>query len=98
MSDPTPTIGRRVWFWPVGQDDVEEFNVLDPEQPCDAGIVFVVGPNPDDFGTLVNLIITDHFGYTHRRRRVNLLYPGQVSGRDVSHATWMPYQIAQKPV
>jgi hypothetical protein len=89
----TPSIGRRVWYWPVGQDDL---NVLDPLQPCDAGIVFVGGDNPRDFGVFVNLIVTDHLGYTHRRRNVHLLDPGQVSGTGVPHATWMPYQIAQK--
>lgn len=82
-----PTIGRRVWFWPNGD---ETFKVIDPAQACDAGVIFV-----HDQAT-VNLLVTDHQGQTHKVLRVPLILDGYlVPERPSSFATWMPYQIGQ---
>lgn len=81
----TPTIGRRVWYWPEKHESTHE-RVLDPRQPCDAGVVFV----HDD--RCVNLLVTDHAGDTHRRWNVRLLQAGEERPGG-GFAEWMPYQV-----
>lgn len=58
----------------------------EPPQPFDAGVVLVWGDR------LVNLLITDHQGYTHRRTSVDLLQEGDAVPETGGYATWMPYQ------
>lgn len=88
-----PTIGRRVWYYPSDYDrglsankpeSVIQGNI---DQPCDAGVVYVHSE------TLVNLFVTDHNGYTHRRTSVTLVQPGQEPPSAGSYCTWMPYQV-----
>lgn len=99
MSKPTvitPTIGRRVWYWPSTYD---RGGMLDKPstiiegnhtQPCDAGIVCVHGDR------LVNLIVTDHNGNAHKRTSVTLYQPGDnISHVDGGYAVWMDYQVKQ---
>lgn len=81
-----PSIGRKVWFWPV--NDIQ-IGVHDPKQACDATVVFVHND------TCVNLSIKDHSGFVHTRTSVHL-HQGLVSDRPPSScATWMPYQQGQ---
>jgi len=99
MSKPTPimpTIGRRLWYIPSTYD---RGGMLDKpstimqatsDQPCDAGVVYVHGER------LVNLIVTDHNGNTHKRTSVTLYQPGdEVTHADGGYAMWMTYQQAQ---
>ena len=85
-----PTIGRRVWFWTGGME-----NVRDQAQAFDAGVIFVNGD-----GT-VDLSVTDHTGLQLLRRSVPLgdaRREGPPDAHNHGHgdyATWMPYQQAQ---
>lgn len=83
----TPTIGRRVWYWP--DENERKLGVSsDGVQPCDAGVIYVFGAN------MVNLLVTDHVGQQHIRKSVYLAAPD--AERPISsHATWMPYQVNQ---
>ena len=89
-----PTIGRRVWFRPsaaflASNPILTQFN---PEQPMDAGIVYVHHDH------MVNLIVTDHVGKTLAVPSVPLLAGHYVADEDTDVyccCEWMPYQTAQ---
>lgn len=68
----TPTIGRKVWFWPNGMKSTEAglINVLTEKQPLDATIVCVWGDR------MVNLGVTDHDGRVHVLRSCTLRQEG----------------------
>lgn len=89
----TPTIGRRVWYWPnvqdhYGIDGGEPMTQLAMGQACDAGVVFVHNDRR------VNLSVTDHEGKLHRRTDVRLVQGDERANSDEAYATWMPYQKA----
>ena len=96
MNSPVikPTIGRRVWFRPTAaflasNPILTQFN---PEQPMDAGIVYVHHDH------MVNLIVTDHVGKTLAVPSVPLLAGHYVADEDTdvySYCEWMPYQKIQ---
>ena len=89
-----PTIGRRVWFRPsaaflASNPILTQFN---PEQPMDAGIVYVHHDH------MVNLIVTDHVGKTLAVPSVPLLAGHYVADEDTDVyccCEWMPYQKNQ---
>lgn len=89
-----PTVGRRVWFRPsaaflASNPILTQFN---PEQPMDAGIVYVHHDH------MVNLIVTDHVGKTLAVPSVPLLAGQYVAGEDADVyccCEWMPYQKGQ---
>ena len=81
----TPTIGRKVWFYPG--TDRGKFAVIG-DQPLDATIVFV----HDD--RTVNLSVVDHAGRHTCVSGAHLVQPGDQSGPSC-RAEWMPYQIKQ---
>lgn len=94
---PQPTIGRRLWYWP-SQDDQDvsihsiddHIKVLNDKQACDAGVVFV------HTDSVVNLLVSDHWGRVRSRVYVKLLADGEDRPTDGSAcAQWMPYQVAQ---
>lgn len=101
MSKPqpkiiTPTIGRRLWYFPSIYDlggMLEKPSTIiqsDQTQPCDAGVVFVHGDR------LVNLSVTDHNGNVHKRTSVTLYQPGdEISHVNGGYAVWMDYQKEQ---
>lgn len=88
-----PTVGRRVWYYPSDYDrgllaDKPESVIQgSTSQPCDAGVVYVHSE------TLVNLLVADHNGYTHRRTSVTLVQPEHEVPQGVAYCTWMPYQV-----
>ena len=96
MNSPVikPTIGRRVWFRPsaaflASNPILTQFN---PEQPMDAGIVYVHHDH------MVNLIVTDHVGKTLAVPSVPLLAGHYVADKDTDVyccCEWMPYQKSQ---
>lgn len=96
MNSPVikPTIGRRVWFRPsaaflASNPILTQFN---PEQPMDAGIVYVQHDH------MVNLIVTDHVGKTLAVPSVPLLAGHYVADEDTDVyccCEWMPYQKSQ---
>ena len=96
MTNPIikPTVGRRVWFRPSAEflasnPTLTQFN---PEQPMDAGIVYVHHDH------MVNLIVTDHVGKTIQVPSVPLLagqYEPAEDGDVYCCCEWMPYQKGQ---
>lgn len=97
MTNPAiikPTVGRRVWFRPsaaflASNPTLTQFN---PEQPMDAGIVYVHHDH------MVNLIVTDHVGKTFPVPSVPLLagqYEPAEDGDVYCCCEWMPYQKGQ---
>lgn len=96
MNSPVikPAIGRRVWFRPnaaflASNPILTQFN---PEQPMDAGIVYVHHDH------MVNLIVTDHVGKTLAVPSVPLLAGHYVADEDTDVyccCEWMPYQKSQ---
>ena len=87
-----PTIGRRVYFWPVGADRAG-FNIIDSDFPFDAGVVFVHPQPPAPMPQLVNLTVTDHKGITQGVRNVPFVVQHDgVPPQGQSYAEWMPYQ------
>lgn len=89
-----PTIGRRVWFRPSGAFLASNpiLTQLNPEQPMDAGIVYVQHDH------MVNLIVTDHVGKTLAVPSVPLLAGHYVADEDTDVyccCEWMPYQKSQ---
>lgn len=92
----TPTIGRRIWYVPSTYDrgglKDKPSSIIEGSstQPCDAGIVFVHNDR------LVNLLVTDHNGNTHKRTSVTLWQPGDtITHADGGYAVWMDYQQQQ---
>lgn len=96
----TPTIGRRVWYWPNAFDADQSINPqflfhADPTQPLDAGIAYVHSD------TMVNLSVADQIGINRSRVNVRLLQDDEVAEPGQAYAQWMPYQVAQagiKPI
>lgn len=90
----TPTIGRRVWYWPrkTGAAGIlmpDELVLIRHDQPFDAGIVFVHNEG------LVNLSVTDHRGKQQAVPNVSLLQsddPAPICG---GYCEWMPFQQGQ---
>lgn len=85
MNVITPTIGRKVWFWPINEPGMVQ---LDLSTPMDATVVY---PWSD---TRVNLAVRDHAGNTHLRPSVCLVQPDTPAPAS-SHCTWMPFQVGQ---
>ena len=79
----TPTVGRRVWYWPTENEKSYPHN-----QPFDAGIAHV---NPD--GTINVSIIGDN-GYPLPPRQ-NVTLCEQPIGAAPGDCSWMPYQVAK---
>lgn len=78
-----PTIGRVVWFWPLGSNPARE-----DSQPFPALVVFVHSD------TLVNLSVFDRNGDLRPSEKVEL-WQGKGERPFYSHCEWMPYQKGQ---
>lgn len=84
----TPTVGRKVWYRPSGQDH-DPMHVIDLNVPLDATVVYVWNDR------LVNLLIIDHIGNQHTRTSIHLAQPGDEACPSNGYAEWMPYQVGQ---
>jgi hypothetical protein len=85
----SPTIGRRVWFWPNGCTAIgscSNFVVIDKAQAFDAGVVYVWNDR------MVNLDVADHYGKHFPASSVPLLQDDDPVPEFGFYATWMPYQ------
>jgi hypothetical protein len=92
----SPTIGRRVWYWPSDEDlhltdeaPLAKMTAGDRTQACDAGVCYVW----DD--RRINLTVADHNGLMHARPSVQLVQEGDPIPVGQAYATWMPYQTTQ---
>lgn len=87
----TPTIGRKVWFRPNGTtrvDSERQLAIIDYTAPLDATVTYVWNDR------MVNLLIVDHYGYTHKATSVTLRQEGDALPHGL-YAEWMPYQQGQ---
>lgn len=89
MSTITPTIGRKVWFWPDANCITSLAATRENGQPFDATIICV-----HDDGT-VNLAVHDHVGHHFAKLSVPL---GDEPAAEGCSATWMPYQLGQAKI
>lgn len=94
MKVITPTIGRKVWYWPSGHDlqtlSLRQHHAyIGQAQPFDATVIYVWNDRS------VNLCVTDHNGNVFTRTSVTLSQPGDLSVPPEGYASWMPYQVAQ---
>lgn len=82
----TPTVGRVVWYTPVGNEP----GVTNHQdgQPFAAIVTYVW----DD--RMVNLAAFDHNGVVHSRTSVQLVQEGD-EGPSGPSCRWMPFQIGQ---
>ena len=90
----SPTIGRRVWYWPSINDrsspaSINGMKINSDEQPCDAGVSYVWNDR------LINVSVSDHNGIMHQRTSVPLLQDDDVREPGRACCQWMPYQAAQ---
>lgn len=96
----SPTIGRKVWYWPSKYDKhigleyaaSNSHTVIeahDHTQACDATVVYVHGDR------MVNLLVVDHNGNMHKRTSVQFVQPDDEKPTAGGYAEWMPYQIGQ---
>jgi hypothetical protein len=86
-----PTIGRKVWYRPVGHNRTL-LAVFDDSQPCDATIVYVWNDR------MVNLRVTGPTGVVQAFNSVLLMQDGDAPPTHILHggyAEWMPYQAGQ---
>jgi hypothetical protein len=83
----SPSIGRKVWFWPQ-KDDIEE-GVDFRGQLLDATIVFVHSDS------VINLHVLDASGNAWKFESVVLLQETRPWDFPVRAAEWMPYQKDQ---
>lgn len=78
----TPTIGRKVWYRPLGYSE----GAVDSNQPFDATVVHVWSD------ICVNLVIRDHVGNQFTKTSVSL---AQDREAQPGECEWMPYQKGQ---
>jgi hypothetical protein len=88
MSDITPSIGRKVWFYPDESCIQSLAATRENSHPFDATIISV-----HDDGT-VNLAVHDHVGHHFAKLGVTLLSPNE-GDIVVGCATWTPHQAKQ---
>lgn len=86
----TPTVGRKVWYRPFGQN-VTELGVWDNTQPCDATVTYVWHDR------MVNLRVTGPGGIVKQYNSVTLLQADDTPPKLIhgGYAEWMPYQKQQ---
>jgi hypothetical protein len=84
-----PTVGRRVWFYPLGLSQ-QQFPTFGG--PHDAGIAYI-----NTVGHTINISVADHLGEMHAFVAVPLLQDGQEEPAE-PYCTWMPYQLGQAKV
>lgn len=84
----TPTVGRKVWFFPNGANFHSQPHCIDPDEPMDADVVYVWGDR------MLNLTVKDHIGQVHAFTSVKFLQPGDEIPISGAFAMWMPYQVA----
>ena len=87
----TPTIGRRVWFYPA----LASRGIFHRDfagkvlQPADAGVAYVHGDR------MINISYADHNGQMWSTTSVPLLQDDDKPPADGFFCTWMPYQKGQ---
>lgn len=87
-----PTVGRKVWYRPIGHNRTE-LSVFDDSQPCDATVTYVWHDR------MVNLRVTGPSGVVKQYNSTMLLQDGDSVPTNIEHggyAMWMPYQTAQQ--
>lgn len=91
MKVISPTIGRKVWFWPNGATQLNgaEFDKYGNDKPLDATVAYVWSDR------MVNLQVIDHSGISHPVTSVVMRQPGDDDTPDGMYCEWMPFQVGQ---
>lgn len=93
-----PTIGRKVWFYPISDPSHPAhqplFSRFD-DQPLDATVIFVHTKVDGEPYQRINLFIVDHAGLCVAQQKVAIIQEGDLKPTDEAFATWMPYQVKQ---
>lgn len=84
----TPTVGRRIHFWP-NAEHAALLGVFDATQPCVAGVLYVW---PDG---RINIEATGPSGSKLAVQGVRIVSHGEDSLEDESYAEWMVYQTTK---
>lgn len=87
MNVITPTIGRKVWYYPNGEAP-GLMEAVD-KSPMDATVVYVWSN-----GT-VNLVVNDHYGRHWAFESVMLRQHDQPAPTQEHYCEWMPFQVGQ---
>lgn len=93
MSRITPTIGRKIYYYPDRASDISADSALTSmanHDPFDATVIYVWGD-----GVLVNLSVIDHVGTICARHSVPLIQEDDAIPQVGGYAKWMPYQVGQ---
>lgn len=92
MANIVPTVGRKLYFFPIGDTSVHKLD----DQPVDATIIYVWPKAPDSAGSqLLNLHVIDHTGTQQSKTSVPLIEDCEDSPTAQSYARWMPFQVGQ---
>jgi hypothetical protein len=86
MPQIDATVGRKVWYWPNGQDPHVAYR---PDLPLDVSICF---PHSN---VLVNVAGFDANGVPFARLNMRLVQPGETPNPGSPFVTWMDWQIEQ---
>lgn len=87
-----PTVGRKIWYFPCGDERDGCFDGAPPmaqfdNGPLDASIVCAYAD-----GT-VNLVVFDSEGTMFKRKGVTILDENEDDNEESGFARWMPYQL-----
>lgn len=86
----SPTVGRKVHFYPNGFQPHSNPYAINIDDPMDADVVFVWGDR------MVNVTVRDHIGQVHAFTSVTLRQPDDDSPEHGNpYVEWMPYQAEQ---
>ncbi len=87
MGVIVPTVGRKVWYRPGGEQDL--IMSVNGQDPLDATIVAVHSDK------MVNLVVFDSNGTQFVRHSVELVQAEDTKPDGIGFCHWMPYQIGQ---
>lgn len=76
-----PTVGRVVWYWPLGLKSKEA-----GDQPCSAQVAYVHGDR------MINIGYLSHNGLACAATSVTLVQDGDEYPEQGGFCEWMPYQ------
>lgn len=97
MAAITPTIGRKLYFYPGNQSADTSVQRLDMSLPLDATIIYA-WPKTDPHPQLLNLYVIDHVGIPQVKTSVPLVQDGDIEPDHGFFAKWMPFQVSQAQI
>lgn len=87
-----PTIGRKLYYYPLGDPGTTK---IADDQPIDSTVIFVYPRADENLPFRLNLFTIDHIGNIQTRQSVLLVQDGEPVPNHCDYAKWMPYQVGQ---